>query len=256
MDIFEAVECDVRTGVKYLEACLKDGTDVNVRNAVGDTLLYKAVHSLGEHKLEVLKYLISKGADANAKDKQGYTALFWAATNASVSFAGKAEFEVLEYLISVSADIPDIDTFPTLPNPNSKKAVSMLRKADAARAFGGAWYIYILMALAIAAALALFIAINDVGVGSAIIVAAISVFLFSRANNMSNSSTRRIVWIVLGFLAFLFISPPLFTSIAGIAFLLSSYAVYIMAIVNDHVSARRIEAKHSKTALREGKEIT
>lgn len=74
------------------------GADVNAQDDNGETALMRAC---ANGKLEIVKYLISKGADVNAKitvgQHKGLTALIGA------SFGGY--LEVVKYLVSKGADI-------------------------------------------------------------------------------------------------------------------------------------------------------
>lgn len=75
----------------------KEGIDINARETeyeIGETALIGA--STGG-QLEVVKYLISKGADINIKDNDGVTALMMA--------SAKGHLEVVKYLIDNGADI-------------------------------------------------------------------------------------------------------------------------------------------------------
>jgi ankyrin repeat protein len=55
---------------------LEEGADINAKNARGGTALSFAVSN---GRLETVKVLLAKGADINARDIHGYTALIWAA---------------------------------------------------------------------------------------------------------------------------------------------------------------------------------
>ena len=71
------------------------GNDVNAVNERGDTLLHLAVCTgYLDENLPVVKYLVSKGANVNAKNNQGYTPLY-----------GAQNIKIAKYLISKGADI-------------------------------------------------------------------------------------------------------------------------------------------------------
>ena len=73
----------------------QQGVDVNAQySSTGGTALMYA--SLRGH-LEIVKYLISKGADVNAKNDDGWTALMYASL--------RGHLEIVKYLISKGADI-------------------------------------------------------------------------------------------------------------------------------------------------------
>ena len=61
---------------KVIKELIKEGADVNERDARGQTALMWAVQY--EHT-ELVELLIANGADVNAKDNDGWTALIWAA---------------------------------------------------------------------------------------------------------------------------------------------------------------------------------
>ena len=77
--------------VKYL---VSQGADVNAKRDDGDTPLNIAV-SFGQS--EVVKFLVSQGADVNAKGWYGYFPLH--------SAAGKGHVEIVKYLVSQGADV-------------------------------------------------------------------------------------------------------------------------------------------------------
>ena len=94
-DIFEAAKGGIVKDVAYF---IENGTDVNAVRG------HTPFHYAAEHNsnVEVLKYLISKGAKINAKGCLGRTPLRLAAQfNSSI--------EVLSYLISAGADVNTAD---------------------------------------------------------------------------------------------------------------------------------------------------
>ena len=64
--------------VKWL---VEKGADVNATNKDGRTVLHSAADS---GQLDVVKWLVEKGADVNATDKDGKTVLHMAAEQGSV----------------------------------------------------------------------------------------------------------------------------------------------------------------------------
>ncbi|GHT20696.1 hypothetical protein FACS189419_00260 [Planctomycetales bacterium] len=78
--------------VKYL---VSKGADVNAKTESGGTLLHVA--AAWNENVEVAKYLVSKGADVNAKTESGFTPLHAAIQNENV--------EVAKYLVSKGADV-------------------------------------------------------------------------------------------------------------------------------------------------------
>jgi len=72
--------------------CAKNGTDIKKIDVNGDTLLHKAVDT----SLLVIKYLVSQGANVNAKNSKGRTPLHLAAL--------RSKIEVIKFLVSNGAD--------------------------------------------------------------------------------------------------------------------------------------------------------
>jgi serine/threonine-protein phosphatase 6 regulatory ankyrin repeat subunit B len=90
-NLIESARKGDTAGVKAL---IDKGADVNAKNKDGDTALMSA--SLKGHT-EIVKALIEKGADVNAKDKAGWTALM------SASFYGY--IEIVRALLNKGADV-------------------------------------------------------------------------------------------------------------------------------------------------------
>ncbi len=78
--------------IKYL---ISKGADVNAKNDGGDTALHIAIFK--DKNKEIIELLIEKGADVNAKDNDGETALYKAVAD--------KKYEIAKYLISKGADI-------------------------------------------------------------------------------------------------------------------------------------------------------
>ena len=66
---------------------ISKGADIDAKDVRGSTPLIRA--SMKGYK-DTVELLISKGADVNVKDVQGYTALYWAS---STVFRGQGEGE-------------------------------------------------------------------------------------------------------------------------------------------------------------------
>ena len=77
-----------------VKALLKKGADVNASNKYGDTALMMAVYN---GHLEVVKYWAECGVDVNASDKHGRTALMKAAI--------WGHLDVVKYLVEHGADL-------------------------------------------------------------------------------------------------------------------------------------------------------
>ena len=75
-DIFSAAEHGT---IHDVELCIKGGADVNSRSLGFTPLHYAAMHN---NDVEVLKYLLSHGADVNAENNDGLTSLDVASTEA------------------------------------------------------------------------------------------------------------------------------------------------------------------------------
>jgi ankyrin repeat protein len=79
--------------IQLLKTLIDQGADVNAKNKEGETALMVA--SL-EGRLDVAKLLVEKGADVNAKDSVGANALHYAAMGGSL--------DVIKYLVMKGAD--------------------------------------------------------------------------------------------------------------------------------------------------------
>jgi len=99
-------------GLRYLEQAVKNeptieiiqflvskGADVKTKNERGDTLLHLAMM---RGSPEVVKFLVSKGADVNAKDSNGGTPLHWVAGERMHT---REHVEVAKFLVSQGADV-------------------------------------------------------------------------------------------------------------------------------------------------------
>lgn len=88
--------------VEAVRLLLKNGVDVNVRDAEGETPLIKVMeYPYNEENQKIAQMLIENGADVNAQDNEGETALMRAVwKNQSYSMKG-----MLEILINAGADV-------------------------------------------------------------------------------------------------------------------------------------------------------
>ena len=80
--------------IKNVKELLAKGADVGTKNKNGETALHFAAW---DGHVDVVKVLIEKGADVDAKDNDGKTALHWAALRGNV--------EVARVLIEKGADV-------------------------------------------------------------------------------------------------------------------------------------------------------
>ena len=119
---FAAVMRDSLPGVRFL---LEHGADVNARDALGDTALLFGV------KIEIMRVLLEHGADVNAKDNDGNTALhFYVEVNAL-----KEVELLLEHGADVNAKNNDGDTASMLTTENSSiEMINLLKKHELAAA--------------------------------------------------------------------------------------------------------------------------
>lgn len=80
-----------------LETLIASKADLNVKDRQGRTALWGAV----ETDLEIVKFLVEKGADVNARDQINSSPLLWA--------AGFGKPETVAYLLSKKADVKSTD---------------------------------------------------------------------------------------------------------------------------------------------------
>jgi ankyrin repeat protein len=85
--------------------CMMHGSDVKATDEEGETLLYKAIR-LNAY-LEVIRFLVFKGADVNVKGKFGSTPLHFAAE--------RWDIEMIKFLVSQGADVKAKDKWGTTP---------------------------------------------------------------------------------------------------------------------------------------------
>ena len=100
-DIFDAVREGTVEDVKYFIE--KKRVNINVKDD-GYTLLHWAAM---DDKIEVVKYLISVGADVNVKDNKYATPLHWA--------VHKGSLEIVKLLVSAGADVNAKDNDGYMP---------------------------------------------------------------------------------------------------------------------------------------------
>ncbi len=63
-----------------IEQLLQSGVDINIQDPASGTTVLMIASSYYYYD-GIVKYLISKGANVNLKDKEGKTALLWASSN-------------------------------------------------------------------------------------------------------------------------------------------------------------------------------
>lgn len=112
-DIFEAVQKGTVDDVKYF--IKEEGVDVDVKGKNDDTPL-KTASWYG--RVEIIEFLISSGANVNAKNKFGVTPLFDA-----------ANAEVVKALVSKGADVN-----AKLTNGSSQTPIHYARNAEVVKA--------------------------------------------------------------------------------------------------------------------------
>ena len=77
--------------IKYLVSC---GADVNQEDEDGSTSFFEAVEN---GSIEIAEFLLSAGSNIDHQDKVGYTALMWSAIS--------LELESMDYLLRKGADL-------------------------------------------------------------------------------------------------------------------------------------------------------
>ena len=80
--------------MEFVKWLVSQGADVNAKQKNGDTPLHEAVHY--NEGIAIVKFLVSKGADVHAKGVCGWTPLFY--TNGS-------DIEFAKFLVSKGADV-------------------------------------------------------------------------------------------------------------------------------------------------------
>jgi len=100
-----------KASVEVLEYLISKGANVNYKDSYGQTPLHNAASS---NSVEVLECLISKGANINAKDKIGETPLFRAVRD-------NPHVEVLKYLVSKGAKTNVRNNFNLTPMDFARK---------------------------------------------------------------------------------------------------------------------------------------
>ena len=123
-DIFEAAASGTVLDMTYF---IENGTDVNAKDSPGN---FTPLHRAAQHNsnVKVLKYLIGKGANINAKTNNNVSPLHLAA-------CWNSNIEVLKYLIAEGADLHaknNLGQTPldeTIGYPDRKEKMSILRDA-------------------------------------------------------------------------------------------------------------------------------
>jgi ankyrin repeat protein len=84
--------------IDQIKSQLSAGTDVNLKNRMGWTLLETAIYN---RKTEIIQLLLEKGADVNARDNRGRTPLHFAVET--------GQKDVIEQLIAKGAKVNEMD---------------------------------------------------------------------------------------------------------------------------------------------------
>ncbi len=86
-----------RMKLEIIKLLISNGADVNARNRDGWTTFHHLAFAERPGVVEIIKLLISNGADIHIKDKWGKTALHLAANYGKIA--------MIRYLVSIGADI-------------------------------------------------------------------------------------------------------------------------------------------------------
>ena len=90
----ELLENAKQGNLEKVKSSIKQGADVNAKNSYGWTAL---IWSAREGHLEVVKYLIENGADIEAKDDDDWTAL--------ILSSSEGHLDIVKYLVEQGADV-------------------------------------------------------------------------------------------------------------------------------------------------------
>jgi uncharacterized protein len=129
----DALQQAVLSGIfQDVERAIRNGADVNAQDSDGRTALLNA--ALGYPRLKVIDALLKAGADVNAKDISGITALIWA-----VHPVGASNPDVVSLLLKAGADVNAKDGTGTTAlmealrhvEASNLEVVSLLLKAGA-----------------------------------------------------------------------------------------------------------------------------
>ena len=88
-----------RGHVSIVNHLLGDGVDVNKQNCDGQAALHFAATNWGHHQLEIVKMLLSKGAEVDLEDKHHCTPLVLSAMKTN------KDYDVIFYLMEFGADV-------------------------------------------------------------------------------------------------------------------------------------------------------
>lgn len=86
------MQASIEGNLEEVKSLIRNGADINAKDKYGDTALMGASR---EGNLEVVKFLVQKGANINVKNEDGNTALMEA--------LGEGNLEVVQYLKSKGA---------------------------------------------------------------------------------------------------------------------------------------------------------
>lgn len=89
-------------GEELVQTIVEFSGDVNLTNSCSQTLLHKAAFL---REINIVRYLLSAGADANIKDSDGYTALHYAFFDNNMPETNIFIHECVQILIENDADI-------------------------------------------------------------------------------------------------------------------------------------------------------
>ena len=112
--------------IEEVESQISAGTDVNLKNRMGWTLLHTAIRN---RQTQIIQLLVDKGADVNARDNRGRTPLHFAVET--------GQKQVVEQLIAKGAEINVMDgradNALSLANKNNQTEIADLLKKHGAQ---------------------------------------------------------------------------------------------------------------------------
>lgn len=82
---------------KQIQNIIRMGNDINGKDSNGDTILIKSCIEKNQNSLEIVSFLLSRGADVNVRDNKGWAPLFHA--------SAQYQLDLVKLLLSKGADV-------------------------------------------------------------------------------------------------------------------------------------------------------